>query len=280
MEEAAALARELALPEPVMKPLEDAFSRLPALDWDAFSSPECAGPAWEAAEGLLPGWEEDGGMAHLAAMLAGACRTRRAYRARHIPEEVFAATMGCFSRFLTETRQLTGKWAFDRGFWSWRQVGCRLFRLGALEFEYCLPAGGGEPFLSVHIPSDASLARDALDGSYEWARRFFREEGRAFCYGGPPCRVECESWLLAPALDKLLPEGSGIRRFAGDYRRTAVDEESTEFYRWLFHRLGPVPAGELPEDTSLRRGAKNLLLSGDKIGSACGLLSGENAWRP
>lgn len=275
MEEVIALAAELAIPEPVMGPLERALDRLPPLDWGAFASPETAGAVWEAAEAQLPGWKEDGGMAHLAAMLSGACRTRLAYRERHIPEEIYTATMGCFPRFLAETHEITGKWAFDRGFWTWRQVGCRLFRLGALEFEYCVPEDGREPFLSVHIPSGTALAREALDDSYARAQRFFRGEGCVFCYGGPPRHAECESWLLAPALDRLLPEDSGIRRFSGDYRRGAIDEDSTEFYRWLFHSEEPLPAGDLPEDSSLQRAVKQFLLSGGKLGSACGRLTGK-----
>ncbi len=81
-------------------------------------------------------------MAQLAAALAGACRTRRAYRERNIPDEIFLNTMGCFRRFLMETHEMSGRWAFDRGFWTWRQTGCLLFRLGTLEFEYCGPMRG------------------------------------------------------------------------------------------------------------------------------------------
>lgn len=265
-----ALAEELSLPEPVMAPLERAAGTLPELPLRQLAAPETAEAAWGSVAAAAPPWREDGGMAHLAAALAGACHTRRLYRKNGVPEDVYFATMGCFARFLRETREITGKWAFDRGFWTWRQTGGRLFRLGTLEFEY-LPEGRA---LSVHIPSDAVLSREELDRSYGHAERFFAGEGRAFCCQGPPMETRCSSWLLAPALRELLPEGSGIRRFAGDYTLCAVEEDDREFYRWLFRCEPPLPAEDLPEDTGLQRRAKAYLAAGGKIGSARGVLAG------
>lgn len=277
-----ALAEELALPELVLEPLARAAEALPPeLPCDALASPETAEEAWRDITAALPAWEEDGGMAQLAAALAGACRTRAAYRENGVSDQIFLATMGCFRRFMAETHAMTGRWAFDRGFWTWRQTGCLLFRLGTLEFEYC-GAGGGErrpdglaagPVLNVHIPSDALLTREELDRSYNWAERFFAEEGRAFTRQGPPQGVLCGTWLLAPALAELLPETSGIRRFAGDYRLYHVEEDAPDFYQWLFGVEEPVPAEALPERTSLQRRAKARLAAGGKIGIACGVLT-------
>jgi len=72
-----------------------------------------------------------------------------------------------------------------------------------------------------------------------------------------------------------LPEDSGIRRFAGDYDRFQVREDSTDFYRWLFRKLNPIPVEDLPEDTSLQRAAKARLAAGGKIGMAWGVLRKE-----
>ena len=265
-----ALAEELALPEAVLGP-----------PYERLASPETAEGAWRDITARLPAWEEDGGMAQLAAALAGACRTRRAYRERNIPDEIFLNTMGCFRRFLMETHEMSGRWAFDRGFWTWRQTGCLLFRLGTLEFEYCGPMRGEHrpkelaeaPVVNVHIPSDAVLTREELDRSYDRAERFFAEEGHALCHQGPPRAVLCGTWLLAPALAELLPEGSGIRCFAGDYRLYAVEEDAPDFYRWLFGSEEPLPVKALPERTSLQRRAKARLAAGGKIGAACGILA-------
>lgn len=277
-----ALAGTLRLPESVLGPLENAASALPPLPLRALASPESAGPAWESAAARLPDWREDGGMAQLAATLAAAEQTRRIYREREIPEDIFLSTMDCLRRFLEETRALEGRWAFDRGFWTWRQAGGRLFRLGTLEFEYlpleekdgALPPGldRSGAVLSVHIPSDAVLTREALDRSYRQAGAFFSGAGSGFCFRGAPRAVLCGSWLLAPALDALLPEESGIRRFAGDYVRYDVQEDDREFYRWLFGSAVPLPPEVLPERTGLQRAVKAHLAAGGRIGAAGGFL--------
>lgn len=272
------LAEELGIPAPVLAPLRQAAEALPPLPLDGLASPSTAGEAWARTAALLPDWREDHGMAQLAAVLAAACRTRALYRERGIPDEIYLDTLKCLPRFLRETREITGDWDFDRGFWTWRQTGGLLYRLGALEFEYKLlgdaPAPAGlspsDGILSVHIPSDASLSREELDRSYAWAGAFFGGPGAFCCLAGPPRAVLCGSWLLSPVLDGLLPEGSGIRRFAGDYERYYVREEDASFYRWLFGARRPVE--ELPEDTGLRRAVKRRLLAGGQIGMACGLL--------
>ena len=279
-----ALGEELRIPTEVLPPLRRAAE---ALRWEdlslsaltAFSTQDAAGAAWQSAMLHLPAWEADGGMAQLAVVLAAACKTRRAYRQAGISDGIFLDTMGCLPRFLRETKVLTGRWAFDRGFWTWRQTSGVLFRLGELEYEYAPAERGpcpriqpGDPALHVHIPSDAVLTRERLDASYAQAWRFFGAKGAPFCENGPPKAMVCSSWLLAPALDGLLPENSGIRRFAGDYERIRIQENDTSFYRWLFRRLDSVSPEELPEDTSLQRAVKAHLIAGGKIGAAWGVL--------
>lgn len=275
-----ALAGELKLPGPVLAPLERAASRLPweALPIARLALPESAGTAWAQVEAAVPPWREDDGMAQLAVTLAAAGEARARYRLLGVPEEVYFATMGCLPRFLEETHVLLGRWAYDRGFWTWRQTGGLLFRLGTLEFELCTLEGAcppgltpGDSVLSVHIPSDAVLSREELDRSYAMAGEFFTENS-ALCPWGPPKAALCGSWLLSPALDRLLPGDSGIRRFAGDYRRFFVDREDTSYRRWLFCTLDPEPA--LPEGTSLQKRAKAFLDRGGKIGMAEGVLHG------
>lgn len=273
------LAEELDFPAPVLPPLREAALGLPPLPLDALAGPACAAEGWAEADALLPPWQEDHGMARLAATLAAALRTRALYRARRIPDSVYLDTMGCLPRFLRETKEITGAWDFDRSFWTWRQTGGLLYRLGALEFEYKTlgdsPAPPGlsreDGILSVHIPSDAPLSREELDRSYAWAAEFFASAGAFCCLAGPPKAVLCGSWLLSPVLDGLLPRTSGIRRFAGDYERYYIREEDASFYRWLFGAKRPVE--ELPEDTSLRRAVKRRLLAGGQIGMACGKLN-------
>lgn len=272
------MAERLKLPEPVLSPLAAAAKSLPeGLPIEQLTEPETAAAAWKTVSAQLPAWREDNGMAQLAVMLAAVCRTEKRYRRADIPAEVFLSTMDCFRRFLEETHARTGQWAFDRGFWTWRQTGGLLFRLGTLEFEYRRirpgprPAGleTEAPVLSVHIPSDTVLGREELDESYSIARQFFSQ--KKLCPWGKPKAVVCGSWLLAPALNGLLPEESGILRFAGDYHLYDVDEEDQEFYEWLFG--GCKPMEELPERTSLQRAVKAHLAAGGRLGMARGVLT-------
>ena len=272
------LAGRLNLPEAVLAPLAAAAKALPeGLPIKQLTEPEAAAADWKTITAQLPVWQEDNGMSQLAVMLTAACRTEERYRREDIPAEVFLSTMDCFRRFLEETHARTGQWAFDRGFWTWRQTGGLLFRLGTLEFEYRRMRPGPQPegieaeapVLSVHIPSDAVLEREKLDSSYNMALRFFSQERR--CPWGRPRAMVCSSWLLAPTLGGLLPENSGIRRFAGDYRLYDVDEEDQEFYEWLFG--GHKPLEELPEHTSLQRAVKAHLAAGGRLGMARGVLT-------
>ena len=115
------------------------------------------------------------GLLELAVLLSAALEARKHYAARGVPDDVYLATMGCFSRFLNETHRWTGRWQFDRGFWVWRQLCGRLLRLGTLEFEALplpaelagpLGAAAGAPALSVHIPGDAMCTPEALHASF------------------------------------------------------------------------------------------------------------------
>lgn len=273
-----ALARELELPASVHAPLERTLEAMPAFSAAGLTAPETAGAAWEKLSETLPAWREDDGMAQLAVSLSAARLAREIYRENHISDGVYLATMACFPRFLNETHAITGKWAFDRGSWTWRQTSGQLFRLGTLEFEYRLlgdipPTGDltpESPVLSVHIPSDAALSHEELARSYRLAADFFREHEEVLCRYGAPEAVVCGSWLISPALDELLPAGSGIRRFADGYLRYAVREDDRSFYRWLFGSLEPTE--DLPERTGLQRAAKAHLAAGGKIGMAWGIL--------
>jgi hypothetical protein len=153
-----------------------------------------------------------------------------------------------------------------------RQVGCRLFRIGELEYE--LAEEKGERFISVHIPSDAVLSAGRLNDSLSRARAFLKEyfperSGDA---------VICESWLLSPALEDLLPADSGIRRFRGAFTITGSFPDDDSALQWVFgvtdKQKNTVRTEDLPENTSLQRALKARLLSGLKPGSAIGILTG------
>lgn len=225
---------------------------------------EKAGAAYENLRTLLG--EDAGNMKMLACQLACAARAYDRFAARGIDEDIFAATMGCFTRFLEECRVRTGRADFDRGWWTYRQLSLRLFRLGTLEYE--LAQHDGKPAISIHIPSDADLRPQAVDGSLEMARSFFAAQ-----YPTHEKAVYfCDSWLLAPALRDILDEDSRIRQFGARFQILHTDPASLDCMEWLFRTGRDTPPEKLCENTSLQRRAKHLLQSGGQIGTAFGIL--------
>lgn len=92
---------------------------------------------WEEAARTLRTADapDEDGWTMLYFMLQAARRSYEKYRIRDIPDDIFTATMRCFSRFIGEYREMYGRYGFDRDFWTGRQLSLRLFRLGELEYE-------------------------------------------------------------------------------------------------------------------------------------------------
>lgn len=222
--------------------------------------------------------EDENGLLILTVMLTAALRAREEFLQKGIPEKIWLDTMACFARFVRENFEATGVYSFDRDSWAYRQLSMRLFRLGELEYEMCAYAGApihtegislkeGDPILSLHIPSDARLSREGLAASYETAKAFFRKYYPDFHYGGG----WCHSWIISPALKKLLPPQSKILTFQSDFVITSQDEDGDSYKQWLF-KNPRLDVKDFPEDTSLQRRAKAHLLAGGKIGEAAGVL--------
>ena len=254
------LCKEIQMPEEAaerMLAAEIPFSqsetdRLIQMLTDERSYAEAAGKAAEAE-----------GFAGLKIFLLAALKTREIYAEKGIPEEIFAATMKCFSRFVREHKEYGGGYGFDRGHWVGRQLSLLLFRLGELEYERL--DYEGRPALFLHIPSDADLSPDKLDASFAQAKAFFARHFPAYV----EAKIYCCSWLLAPALEKLLPPASKILRFQKRFRIIKTDEEASDFTFWVFRTKGKNPQ-DFPENTTLQKNMKAYLLCGGKVGEALG----------
>ena len=216
---------------------------------------------YNALSGLLG----DDDMAVLACQLEAAALCCDKMMARGVPEQVMVDTMKCFSRFLGETLHMTGEEKFDREWWTWRQTGGRLLRIGELEYEL-VPE---HKAVSLHIPSDAVFTPENVDASLSAARELL---GKVY----PDYRdadYVCDSWLLSPELGKLLRPGSNIASFQNRFRITKVEPAAKDFYGWLFRVKEDTPVEELPELTSLQRSVKQHVLSGGSIGVAWGTMN-------
>lgn len=200
----------------------------------------------------------------LACMLACAADLHQWYQEKGISDRVFFDTMGCFTRFIEECREITGSRAFDREWWTARQVSGKLFRLRALEYEMIY--NEDKPIVSMHIPSDAVLTNESFDNSIEEARSFFAEH---FPEYGSSAYI-CHSWLLAPELGELLPGNSRILAFQRRFRIVKVDYQGDDYIQWVFKTRG-LPTADLPEETLLQRNMKRHLMAGGKVGNGLGV---------
>ena len=202
--------------------------------------------------------DDPGGFRRLCCMLRCALRARAEYDRLGISGEIYGDTMAAFSRFVREHKASYGRYGFDRGFWTTRQVSCKLFRIGQLEYE--LTDLNDEPVISLHIPTDVELRPEVLRPSLAEGlaelHRLFPEYADSKTY--------CHSWLLSPILKDLLPETSNILRFQELFDIEADEIPGKDVLLWVF-RNPKLPREDYPENTSLQRKLKQFFLEGGEF---------------
>ena len=209
--------------------------------------------------------EDAGGMKRLCCMLRCALRARAEYVRLGIPETIYIDTMAAFSRFVREYQKSYGRYGFNRGSWTPRQVSCRLLRIGQLEYE--LTMRNGEPVISLHIPTDVDLRpetiRPSIKEALETLNRLFPD------YRGK--KVFCHSWLLSAQLKDFLPESSNILRFQELFEIEPDGIPGNDVLLWVFQNP-KLPKTDFPEDTSLQRKLKRFFLDGGQFLEGAGYL--------
>lgn len=188
------------------------------------------------------------------------------YKEVCIDDEIFFETMKCFTRFIYEAKEKSGRYYFDRAFWTYRQTSMSLFRLGQLEYEFITE--NSTQVISVHIPSDAILTKENIDESLckmkEFVKKYFPS------YVGS--KVICSSWLLSPKLKQLLDEKSRILLFQNYFDIISYNCDSLDIFEWVFKTNNQGDIKNLRENTSLQRKIKKMLENGENVGSAKGIL--------
>ncbi len=201
----------------------------------------------------------------LACMLKASADVYEIYKDKGISDKIYFDTMKCYTRFIDETYKMTGKLYFDRYWWTSRQAGCHLFRIGELEYE--MKHFGGNIVIGIHIPSDVDFSPSAIDNSLASAKQFFST------YYPELSKTEyrCHSWLLDRQLKEMLNGNSNILSFQSRFEIFNEGEIGTDFIEWLYNTKSTDYA-MLPENTSLQKNVKKHLLSGGVIRNAYGRL--------
>ncbi len=132
------------------------------------------------------------------------------------------------------------------------------------EWECVLNSGGS--VLSVHIPKNTDVTHEAVERDFNsalvQAKKIFPEHNIN--------HLMCCSWLLDFTLEKLLGENSKIVGFGKEFLRFPVKSHGEEHKLFVFPGFtGPLE--DLPEETSLQRKIKGLLLSGGHIYATAGV---------
>ena len=232
--------------------------------------------AWKDLPGYSGAYSSDvtNGADKLAAHLLAAIDNRdEGCPWENIPEIIWLDTMKAFTRFVNEHHASTGEYGFDRDFWTTRQVNAQLLRIGELEYEMCQHEG--RDIISLHIPSDADMSADKLNTSVSAAREFIAEWYPQWAQAP----MVCSTWLPAPALRDMLPGNANIIRFQNAFDILEVDPEPDDVLEWVFRlteeQQKNADISALPENTTLQREVKKLLLSGGRVGIAGGVLARE-----
>ena len=274
------LCREIAMPDEAVKGIVAAIE---TCDYSGMDEMFCGLFSLETGNAAVRAFQEKyrdtpESFKALAAYLAAALHTRELYARLGVPQDIFRESVAVFARAVNEHRESYGFYGFNQDFWIFRMLSANLFRLGVLEYEiYTCPAemtvgeyaGPGDAMISVHIPSDAVMTRQALDESYAWAKEFFAHFFPNFHYK----RAFTDTWLLSPALKDLLPPTSRILEFQSDYEIIRYNPDGGSPMQRIFKNTYE-DLHELPEHTTLQRNAKQFLLGGGKIGDALGVLKG------
>ena len=79
----------------------------------------------------------------------------------------------------------------------------------------------------------------------------------------------CHSWLLSPALSRLLRSDSNILRFQRMFELVGLDDSSRQAEERIFGDIRPQPS-DYPVSTTLQRAARQWLLDGNPLPSAYG----------
>jgi hypothetical protein len=123
----------------------------------------------------------------------------------------------------------------------------------------------GAPVVAVHIPSRSrySFDTESCKESYRRAYEYYSK------HVGTPLIFSCCSWMTWSKNAELLPEGSGIRRFAADYDVTADYDGSGHLWR-IFGNADLSDIASLPERTGLQRIYKAYMSENGTIGTGQG----------
>ena len=238
---------------------------------------------WERP-GFLLSDERDEVMAGglpLCALLATASQVHAHHLARGISDDVSWASLADLGQQVTKHRLVRGATGLTQTNWLRNVWAGDFIRLGRLQFElYTTDLGDGpELVLNTHIPGDGPMSPAAVGQSLAAAPGFYVEHyADQLGAGGGIDWLYCQSWLLDPVLDEVLP-GSNIAAFSKLWQVIGGVQRDRDAYYFVFD-IEPDPARELPDGldelpqrTSLERALVSHWRAGNHLVQARGRIA-------
>lgn len=199
------------------------------------------------------------------------------YQERGYTDQVFDETFYDITIWCRECYRKHGVYGLDELWWLGQSVKLKLFRLGRLQFEPILvekdmkgreqTIQAGTKALNVHIPEGEPLKMEACRESFGRAEEFFGQEYQVYV---------CDSWLLSPHLEEVLPNTSNIIRFQKLFEVTDVGYQYPQAEQRIFGEILE-DKRQYPENTTLQKRAKEYVLSGKDLGIGVGFFTASAA---
>jgi len=132
--------------------------------------------------------------------------------------------------------------------------------------------GPGDDIVEVHIAGGSKMLHEDCVDAYRQAMEFFPRNYPDRDFRG----FTCWSWLLDPALARILSPDSNIVRFQRDFYQLPVCSNEAQCYDLVFGDSGVDPT-KLTPTTGLQRAIIDYVASGGKMKAAAGYITWERA---
>lgn len=209
----------------------------------------------------------------LAALAAieGLANMRALHRKRGVSDVISQATAADLALWIREYHRRKGTWGLAETSWLRHHLAGRLFRLGRLQFMPAAcgfpsllptdPVRAGDSVLEVHIPADSPLRPADCLAAFKAAAVFFTHEHWL--------GFTCESWLLSPQLNELLPKESNILAFQQFFTPLSHYMDDRQMIERVFGCF-PLNMATAPQVTALQRAVLIYYNAGKQLQGAAG----------
>ena len=125
----------------------------------------------------------------------------------------------------------------------------------------------GDDCLSIHIPRGVDISVETMEQHFVYGRKVAAERYPEY----KPVAFYGYSWILNPKLVQIVGPNSKIAGLLDLFIKSPQKSDGNSVFSFVFDRK-PDRYEDLPEDSRLRRGLKNLYLNGDCIHPYAGIV--------